>query len=355
MSAQTQAPPTDETWPTAAPAVQARIAWRGAGALPRRRRCSRSSSSRLLTPAADTTRFMVVQRAATSSRSRRSPCRRARPRSCCPLAALGARRLGDVLTSAGATVPTWVPLVFGGLVLLAFLVWVMAGNANALPLTVLLTGRADPRRAARLRRARRSALRAVRHHQHRDRGTAARRRVRRRGGREPSPSNPYAGPRRGTGRRCARRLAARAVRRPVLGQPDHRRRRAQRARHRGHELPVLARCCTENAATLNSPPRLPTLPIPLLSEIPVLGPVLFRQSIVVYLHVHRGRRPRGRCCSAAAGACACAPWASTPRPPTPSASRSTGRAAATRVLGGAVAGLGGAFFTVGSVWRSARR
>ena len=39
----------------------------------------------------------------------------------------------------------------------------------------------------------------------------------------------------------------------------------------------------ENASTLNSPPRLPSLPIPLLSEIPVLGPVLFRQSIIVYL------------------------------------------------------------------------
>ncbi|MBD7949153.1 ABC transporter permease [Oerskovia rustica] len=38
-----------------------------------------------------------------------------------------------------------------------------------------------------------------------------------------------------------------------------------------------------DAATLNTPPRLPTLPIPLLSEIPIIGPVLFRQSIIVYL------------------------------------------------------------------------
>ncbi len=38
-----------------------------------------------------------------------------------------------------------------------------------------------------------------------------------------------------------------------------------------------------NAALLNSPPRFPRLPIPLLSEIPVIGPVLFRQTIIVYL------------------------------------------------------------------------
>lgn len=38
-----------------------------------------------------------------------------------------------------------------------------------------------------------------------------------------------------------------------------------------------------NASTLNNPPGLPTLPIPLLSEIPVVGPVLFRQSVLVYL------------------------------------------------------------------------
>ncbi|SDH50634.1 ABC transporter permease [Microbacterium pygmaeum] len=38
-----------------------------------------------------------------------------------------------------------------------------------------------------------------------------------------------------------------------------------------------------NAATLNSPPRFDRLPIPFLSEIPILGPVLFRQTIIVYL------------------------------------------------------------------------
>ncbi|WP_300267195.1 ABC transporter permease [Microbacterium sp.] len=38
-----------------------------------------------------------------------------------------------------------------------------------------------------------------------------------------------------------------------------------------------------NDAALNSPPLFPELPIPVLSEIPVLGPVLFRQTIIVYL------------------------------------------------------------------------
>lgn len=38
-----------------------------------------------------------------------------------------------------------------------------------------------------------------------------------------------------------------------------------------------------NAGTLNNPPRFERLPIPVLSEVPVIGPVLFRQTILVYL------------------------------------------------------------------------
>ena len=37
-----------------------------------------------------------------------------------------------------------------------------------------------------------------------------------------------------------------------------------------------------NAELLNSPPRFPRLPIPLLSEIPIIGPVLFRQTVIIY-------------------------------------------------------------------------
>ena len=38
-----------------------------------------------------------------------------------------------------------------------------------------------------------------------------------------------------------------------------------------------------SAATLNSPPRFKAVPIPLLGDIPLVGPVLFRQTLLVYL------------------------------------------------------------------------
>jgi ABC-type uncharacterized transport system permease subunit len=38
-----------------------------------------------------------------------------------------------------------------------------------------------------------------------------------------------------------------------------------------------------NPTTLNAPVHFPFLPIPILSEIPVLGPALFRQTIIVYI------------------------------------------------------------------------
>lgn len=38
-----------------------------------------------------------------------------------------------------------------------------------------------------------------------------------------------------------------------------------------------------NAASLNSPPRFQSVAIPLLGDIPLIGPVLFRQTLVVYL------------------------------------------------------------------------
>ena len=102
---------------------------------------------------------------------------------------------------------------------------------------------------------------------------------------------------------------------------------------------------SDNAGTLNSPPRLPTLPIPVLSEIPVIGPVLFRQTALVYLMyvvvvvlqimVFRSR------------------WGLRLRAvgEHPKAADTVGiKVNRTRVwntlLGGAVAGLGGAFFTV---------
>lgn len=39
----------------------------------------------------------------------------------------------------------------------------------------------------------------------------------------------------------------------------------------------------DNVSTMNSPPRLPVINIPVLSEIPLVGPMLFRQTALVYI------------------------------------------------------------------------
>lgn len=98
-------------------------------------------------------------------------------------------------------------------------------------------------------------------------------------------------------------------------------------------------------ATFNQRTPLPVLPIPVLSEIPVIGPVLFRQTLLVYLmyitvavlHVFLFRSRWGLRLRAVGEH--------------PKAADTVGiRVNRTRVknaiLGGAVAGLGGAFFTV---------
>ena len=102
-----------------------------------------------------------------------------------------------------------------------------------------------------------------------------------------------------------------------------------------------------NAAVLNTPPRFERLPIPLLSEIPIIGPVLFQQTVVVYLmyvavalvyiglfHTRWGLRVR------AVGE-------------HPQAADTVGiKVNPTRfwnvALAGAIAGLGGTFYTIGS-------
>ncbi|WP_415973228.1 ABC transporter permease [Rhodococcus sp. 077-4] len=105
---------------------------------------------------------------------------------------------------------------------------------------------------------------------------------------------------------------------------------------------------TKNAETLNSPPRFARIDIPVLSQIPILGPVLFRQTLIVYLmyiavalvffglfRTKWGLRLR------AVGE-------------HPQAADTVGiNVARTRFwnvcLAGAIAGLGGAYFTLGSV------
>nr|WP_296774625.1 ABC transporter permease [Rhodococcus sp. (in: high G+C Gram-positive bacteria)] len=105
---------------------------------------------------------------------------------------------------------------------------------------------------------------------------------------------------------------------------------------------------TKNTETLNAPPRFARIEIPLLSQIPIVGPVLFRQTFIVYLmyvvvalvwfglfRTKWGLRLR------AVGE-------------HPQAADTVGiNVAATRFwnvcLAGAIAGLGGAYFTLGSV------
>ena len=105
-----------------------------------------------------------------------------------------------------------------------------------------------------------------------------------------------------------------------------------------------------NTETLNSPATFDTIAIPLLSEIPVIGPILFRQSFIVYLMygvvalvwfgLYRTR------------------WGLRLRAvgEHPQAADTVGiKVLATRyravLLAGAVAGMGGAFYTLVSVPR----
>ena len=98
---------------------------------------------------------------------------------------------------------------------------------------------------------------------------------------------------------------------------------------------------------LNQRFRLPALPIPVLSDIPIIGPVLFTQNILVYLmyatiiilHIFLFRSRWGQRVRAVGEH--------------PKAADTVGiNVIRTRwitpIMGGAVAGLGGAFFTVGS-------
>ncbi|MFB2599372.1 ABC transporter permease [Herbiconiux sp. P17] len=111
---------------------------------------------------------------------------------------------------------------------------------------------------------------------------------------------------------------------------------------------LYSQVLTADPDLLNSPPRFDRLPIPLLSEIPIIGPTLFRQTIIVYLmyiavavvffglfKTRWGLRVR------AVGE-------------HPQAADTVGiKVNATRfwnvMLAGAITGLGGAYFTLGAV------
>lgn len=111
---------------------------------------------------------------------------------------------------------------------------------------------------------------------------------------------------------------------------------------------LFSQVLAPNAAALNQPPRFDRINIPLLSEIPIIGPVFFRQTLIVYImyiavaavyfgifHTKWGLRLR------AVGE-------------HPQAADTVGvNVTLTRFwnvsLAGAIAGLGGAYFTLGSV------
>jgi len=105
---------------------------------------------------------------------------------------------------------------------------------------------------------------------------------------------------------------------------------------------------TEHASALNSPPRFEFIEIPILSQIPIIGPVLFRQTIVVYLMYI--------IVAVVAYALVKTKWGLRLRSvgEHPQAADTVGiNVYLTRFwnvsLAGAIAGIGGAYFTLGSV------
>jgi general nucleoside transport system permease protein len=98
---------------------------------------------------------------------------------------------------------------------------------------------------------------------------------------------------------------------------------------------------------LNTPPRLGVTPIPILSEIPILGPILFSHSVFVYMMfilvvvIHVGLfSTRWGLRVRAVG--------EHPKAADTVGINVLGVRYANVLMGGAVAGLGGAYFTIGS-------
>ena len=111
---------------------------------------------------------------------------------------------------------------------------------------------------------------------------------------------------------------------------------------------LYGRLLAPNQETWNSPPTFSPVPIPVLSDIPIIGPILFNQNIVVYamyiivivINIALFRTKWGLRVRAVGEH--------------PTAADTVGiKVNSVRfrnvLLGGAVAGLGGAFFTVASV------
>lgn len=111
---------------------------------------------------------------------------------------------------------------------------------------------------------------------------------------------------------------------------------------------LYSQVLTANAEVLNSPPRFPRISIPGLSSIPIIGPVLFEQTLIVYLMYIA--------VAAVWFALFKTKWGLRLRSvgEHPQAADTVGiNVNRTRFwnvsLAGAIAGLGGAYFTLGSV------
>ncbi|WP_120338028.1 ABC transporter permease [Cryobacterium soli] len=111
---------------------------------------------------------------------------------------------------------------------------------------------------------------------------------------------------------------------------------------------LFSQVLAPNASLLNQPPKFERINIPLLSEIPIIGPVLFRQTLIVYImyiavalvyygifHTRWGLRLRS--------------VGEHPQAADTVGINVTGTRFWNVSLAGAVAGLGGAYFTLGSV------
>ena len=111
---------------------------------------------------------------------------------------------------------------------------------------------------------------------------------------------------------------------------------------------LYSKVLATDQAGLNQPPRFERISIPLLENIPIIGPVLFKQTIIVYLMYIA--------VAAVAFALYRTRWGLRTRSvgEHPTAADTVGIKVNTLrfwnvSLGGAIAGLGGAYFTLGSV------
>lgn len=234
----------------------------------------------LLTPASDVTTFQVatpndffkIDQFAVPSRLTASIL---------SLIAIGLGVYALVLARARRKAPVWLAPVYGVLVLFALLVWVMAGNANALPFTLLLTTALVASvplvfgaMAGLL--CERSGIINIAIEGQMLAGAFLAVVV------SSTTQNAYTG------------LIAALVAGALVGCGLV----LFAIRYRVDQIIVgvvlnvlvigltnylFSTLLTDDPQKLNSPPRLPTLPIPGLSQIPVIGPVLFDHSMIVYL------------------------------------------------------------------------